>query len=172
MIITLLGYMGVGKTTIGEQLAIVLKYQFIDLDAYIEMKELQSVSEVFKTKGEIYFRKQEHFYLQEILSSNKKIVLALGGGTPCYANNMKLISGLGSISFYLQLSPNLLANRLFLEKEKRPLIKNIQSIEKLTEFIGIHLFERQVYYTSAVYTITAANLSVKKITEAIVEKLY
>ncbi len=172
MKIVLLGYMGVGKTLIGKQLSEVLGCNFIDLDAYIEEKEGKSVFEIFETRGEIYFRKQEHIYLNAILSSEKKIILAVGGGTPCYTGNISSITNENILSFYLQLSPNKLAERLFLEKENRPLIKNILTLEKLTEFIGIHLFERQYFYTQASHTIATHNLPARKVVERIVEYLY
>jgi len=172
MIFVLLGYMGVGKTTIGKHLAQILNYTFIDLDDYIEKKEQLSVSEIFKTKGEIYFRKKEHYYLKVLLSSKNKIVLAVGGGTPCYAGNMDVITKNDVESFYLQLPPNMLAKRLFNEKTGRPLINNIPTQEKLTHFIAIHLFERQSFYGMASHTINTANLTKQEITEAIVEYLY
>ena len=172
MIIVLLGYMGVGKTTIGVQLASILQYEFIDLDEFIENKENSSVSDIFKDKGEIYFRKQEHLYLKEIIASKARVVLSLGGGTPCYANNMKLVAADNVSSFYLQMNPKLLANRLFKERSKRPLIALIPTIDKLMEFIGIHLFERQAFYTLADTTISLEGLSIDETVENIVKKLY
>ena len=70
MIITLLGYMTSGKSTIGRELSQKLQYKFIDLDDYIEENEGKSIGEIFKSKGEIYFRKIEHQYLKEILNHN------------------------------------------------------------------------------------------------------
>ncbi len=173
MIIVLLGYMGAGKSVTAKQLATVLNYTFIDLDRYIEIKENQIISEIFKDKGEIYFREKENFYLTKILNNSKNIVLALGGGTPCYANNMELINThKNTISYYLQSTPKELSERLFLEKENRPLLKGITSKNKLTEFIGIHLFERQQFYYKANYILPVAGLSLKRVTEKIIEKLY
>ena len=86
-----MGYMASGKSTIGKRLAKKLNYNFIDLDDLIESKENASVSEVFKSKGEIYFRKQEALYLREQLQSKEDIILSVGGGTPCYSSNMDAI---------------------------------------------------------------------------------
>lgn len=160
MIIVLIGYMGSGKSTIGKDLAKVLNYDFIDLDDYISEKENCAIPEMFKTKGEIYFRKQETKYLNELIETSNNIVLALGGGTPCYANNLtSILEGKNVSSFYLKLSIPHLTKRLFLEKDKRPLISHLSTTEELQEFIGKHLFERTQYYSKAHYTINTDNNS-------------
>jgi shikimate kinase len=92
MKIILLGYMGSGKTTIGSSLSKKLYQNFTDLDDYIEKKENKTISEIFTEKGEIYFRKIEHVYLKQFIMDNDSYILSLGGGTPCYANNMDFIS--------------------------------------------------------------------------------
>ncbi|NRB58730.1 MAG: shikimate kinase [Winogradskyella sp.] len=169
MIIVLIGYMGSGKSTIGSQLADALEYNFIDLDDYISSSEGSSISDIFTTKGEIYFRKQEHHYLNEILSSKDNTVLSLGGGTPCYYDNMSAIAANANvISLYLKLAIPNLSQRLFNEREKRPLISHIQSQEDLTEFIGKHLFERVQFYSQAKYVINADQKSIKNILEEII----
>lgn len=172
MIITLLGYMGSGKSTIGLQLAAILEYKFIDLDNFIEEKEQLSVKKIFKTKGEIYFRKLENICLKEIYASENNIVLSLGGGTPCFSGNMDLINSENSKSIYLKLLPKSLSNRLFSEKEDRPLISHLKTEEDLVEFIAIHLFERQNFYRQATNIITADNLTVNETVENIVKVLY
>ncbi len=83
--------MGSGKTTIGNHLSEVLNYKFIDLDQAIENEEQQTISELFSKKGEIYFRKKERTILEKILSSNANIVVAIGGGTPCFGDTMRFI---------------------------------------------------------------------------------
>ena len=172
MIITLLGYMGSGKSTIGTQLATVLEYKFIDLDDFIAVKEQLSIKDIFKTKGEIYFRKKETLYLNEIITKYTNVVLSVGGGTPCYSNNMDLINTVESESIYLKLSAKSLTDRLFFEKEERPLISHLESKEALHEFIAIHLFERQNYYQQATHIVGTDNLSVKETVEAVVKTLY
>ena len=150
MIIVLIGYMGSGKSTIGKELATSLSYSFLDLDDYISDQEKASISDIFRTKGEIYFRKIETKYMEEVLNSSKNIVLALGGGTPCYGKNMDLLIDNANVkSFYLKLSVSLLVTRLFSERAKRPLISHLNTEEELLEFTGKHLFERSYYYNKA-----------------------
>jgi shikimate kinase len=168
MVIVLMGYMGSGKSTVGKQLASVLDYNFIDLDDYIIEREKITIANIFNQKGEIYFRKVESQSLKDILSSKDNIVLALGGGTPCYANNLNLIKKQENVkSYYLKLSIPFLSKRLFNEKESRPIISHLKTIENLQEFVGKHLFERVQYYSNANYTIEADNKTLKGITEDI-----
>ena len=91
MIVVLLGYMGSGKSTIGRLLAAKLNSKFQDLDDYIEDFQKCSVSTIFKTKGEIYFRKIEAAAVKELCSNQTDLVLALGGGTPCYSDTMPFL---------------------------------------------------------------------------------
>jgi shikimate kinase len=173
MKIILMGYMGSGKSTIGLQLANILGFTFVDLDAYIEAKESSSIPELFKSKGEIYFRKKESSYLKELLNTNESSVIALGGGTPCYGINLQLILETDNAkSVYLKLSIPSLVKRLELEKSKRPLISHLKTQEELTEFIGKHLFERSPYYSQANEIIIADEKSVDDIVEAIILKLF
>lgn len=172
MIIILLGYMGSGKSTLGKGLATILKYDFLDLDDFISKKENRSVPELFEKKGEIYFRKIESQYLAEILDVSHNLVLALGGGTPCYGNNMSLlISNPNVRTFYLKLSIPHLAARLFPERENRPLINHLDSEADLQEFIGKHLFERTHYYNQAHFIVQTDHNSKQQVLEAILTQL-
>lgn len=148
MQIVLLGYMGSGKTTIGKLLAERLQLKFLDLDLLIEASEGTKISDIFKEKGEIYFRKKEASSLRQVLSSDDDCVLSIGGGTPCYANNMHAINTATEHGIYLKVALTELVERLQKEKSKRPLIANIPN-EELSEFIGKHLFERSYYYNQA-----------------------
>jgi shikimate kinase len=154
--------MSSGKSTIGKHLADKLFLPFIDLDIYIEKKEKKSVSDIFKNKGEIYFRLIEHKYLKEILISDQKVVLSLGGGTPCYADNMNLINTANAISFYLQTSIKVLVDRLTKEKDDRPLIASLED-NKISEFVAKHLFERRVFYEKANFIIKTEGKSKSEI---------
>lgn len=149
--IVLLGYMASGKSTIGERLASALHIRFVDLDRYIAEQEQKSITEIFDLKGEVYFRKKELHYLEELLTSEESIVLALGGGTPTLFGAMDLIKQ-NSTSFYLNASIKSLLQRLKPKKNERPLLANI-SDEILEEYIAVHLFERNTYYFKADYTI-------------------
>ncbi len=164
--------MGSGKSTIGKELATLLKYNFLDLDDYISEKENATISDIFKDKGEIYFRKKETEYLKEIIDSYNDIVLALGGGTPCYGNNLKILNDDKKVvTIYLKLSIPLLAKRLYSERDNRPLISHLSSEEELLEFIGKHIFERTQYYNQAQHIITTDHQTKKDILEAILLEL-
>lgn len=150
MKLVLLGYMGVGKSTLGRLLAEAFKLKFIDLDSYIENKEQLKIPELFQQKGEIYFRKAESLALQEIISKENDFILSLGGGTPVYGNNMKTIVEAKDVtSVYLKLHINELVDRLFLEKHSRPIISHYTDKSEFEEFVRKHLFERQQFYYMA-----------------------
>ncbi len=165
MKIILLGYMASGKSTISKSLGTILGIKALDLDDYIVEKENNSIKNIFKSKGEIYFRKQESYYLSELLLSNENFVLALGGGTPCYSNNMDLIKSQPN-SFYLKANLNTLFERLRNDKENRPLVSELND-EKLKEFIAKHLFERSPYYDQAAHRINIDQKSVENILDEI-----
>lgn len=173
MILVLIGYMASGKSTLGKVLATKLNYSFIDLDDYIEEEEKKSVNDIFKTKGEIYFRRQETNYLKNILSSKNNLVLSLGGGTPCYSGNMEIIIEAENVtSIYLKASIPTLVERLKTEKSKRPLIAHIKTDELLAEFIGKHLFERTQFYNQAQVTISTDNKNENDIIEELICELF
>lgn len=171
MKIVLLGYMGSGKSTIGKYLSTKMNTPFIDLDSYIEEKEKMSISQLFDTKGEIYFRKQEGIYLKEILDSKSDYILALGGGTPCYGINMQYIQNSKAISFYLKCSIPFLVNRLKEGKRNRPLISNLNE-EQLLEYIGKHLFERAPFYEQSNFKVVIDNKSIEEVYCDIVVQLH
>lgn len=165
MKIVLLGYMASGKSTIGRILAEKKQISFIDLDTYIEEKEKMSVSDVFKEKGEIYFRKQEHVYLKELLDKNEDFVLSLGGGTPCYAGNMNVLLSYNDVtSIYLKTSIQTIMERLVNEKSQRPLVASLNE-DELAEFIAKHLFERSYYYNQATHKLVVDNKDVNETVE-------
>ena len=144
--------MGSGKSTVGKHLAALLSLQFIDLDDYIEKAEGISIPAIFKNRGELYFRKKEHYYLKEVCAGKNDFILSTGGGTPCYSTNLETILMATKNVFYLKVSISELVNRLSKEKSERPLIKSIPE-DDLPEFIGKHLFERNQYYNRANHTI-------------------
>lgn len=166
MKIVLLGYMGSGKSTIGKLLAKSLKMRFLDLDSCIEDIEKAKISTVFKEKGEVYFRKMEASTLREIITKEEDFVLSIGGGTPCYANNMDAIANMTANGVYLQVGLVELVERLEKEKEDRPLIADILN-EELPEFIGKHLFERSFFYNQANHIVKCDGKSAKQITSEI-----
>ncbi|MFM1879691.1 MAG: hypothetical protein RLZZ241_2557 [Bacteroidota bacterium] len=168
MVIVLLGYMGSGKSTVGKELAQEIGVSFTDLDDFIEAQMGQSISQIFHYKGEIFFRKKEHELLTAWFEMHNSGVLALGGGTPCYAGNMKLIGKYTQKVIYLQLTVPSLVARLRDEQDQRPLIAQL-SAEAMPEFIGNHLFERSAFYTQANFTLKCDAKSVLEIVAQIRE---
>jgi len=163
--IVLIGYMGVGKTSVAKELGKITNLEVVDLDDLIEQKENKTIEELFRTKGELYFRKLEHQILAALLVNEKSFILSTGGGTPCYYNNHLLLEQNNINSIYLQASINTLSERLQNEKQKRPLIKDLNSVE-LKEFIGKHLFERSYFYHKA---LNKVNIDAKSITQIVAE---
>jgi shikimate kinase len=173
MKIVLLGYMGSGKTAVAKQLAIALHYSFVDLDIAIEEDQKLSLKQLFENKGELYFRSKEGLVLNSILKDSEDVVLALGGGTPCYGNVMqKLTHTQDVLTIYLNTEIDTLTNRLFLQLQTRPLISHISDKEVLRDFIRKHLFERGFYYHQAHYKIAVDKKSVQEIVREIVALLF
>ncbi|REC55338.1 shikimate kinase [Chryseobacterium piscium] len=170
MIISLVGYMGSGKSHISKILSDKINFKLIDLDKEISRRNKLTIPEIFEKKGEIYFRKLERETLEEILATQENIVLSLGGGTPVYYNNMEIINN-NSASVFLRASICTLAERISKQKEKRPLIAKIAD-EDLPEFIAKHLFERNVYYSKAQLSINTDQKNPEDIIQEIIEKLY
>ena len=172
MKIFLLGYMASGKSYIGKRLAERIDQKFIDFDAEIEKREKSTISEIFATRGEIYFRKLERKVLEEMIGLDADAVVSLGGGTPCYGDNMELIKKMNSgTSFYLKLEVGTLTGRLELEKDHRPMISHLENKEDLEEFIRKHLFERGFYYNQSDHVIKCDSKSSEEIIDEILEKL-
>ena len=162
MKIVLLGYMASGKSSVGKLLSIKLSMKFLDLDDYIINKEGMSIAEIFEKKGEVYFRVIENKYLKEVLNTKDQFILALGGGTPCYANNMEEINKGDTVSIYLQGKTKTMIDRLIKKKSKRPLIASLAD-DKIPEFVAKHLFERRMYYELAKITVEIDAKSKKEV---------
>lgn len=170
MITILIGYMGSGKSAIGRKISKRMNVNIIDLDDCIEEGENMTIPEIFEAKGEVYFRKKESEYLKELIESKQDQIISLGGGTPCYGDNMKLILKATPNVFYLKASIDTLLKRLVKGKENRPLIKNI-SDEELPEFIGKHLFERNYYYMQSHKIINVDDFTRKEVAVKIIQIL-
>tara|TARA_B100000214_G_scaffold230726_1_gene168196 strand:+ start:184 stop:690 length:507 start_codon:yes stop_codon:yes gene_type:complete len=154
----LIGFMGVGKTTIGKLFALQKNLKFIDIDKEIELRYQQSILDIYKNKGEEYFRKLETEVLVSISNSQ---VVACGGGLPIYNNNMSFIKNSGK-SIYLKATNKKLFERLVDNFKKRPLIKNMTK-KHLNKFIKEELTKREKIYSMADYTIDISDLSKKDI---------
>jgi shikimate kinase len=170
MKVVFVGYMGSGKSLVGKLLAKKLEVPFYDLDAIIEEKEHQSISELFETKGEIYFRKIENNILKLVLQKTESFVLSLGGGTPCYHNNHELLQDDEIVSFYLKATSAKIVERLQDEKDARPLLASINN-DQLLDFITKHLFDRSFYYHQVNHVIAIDEKSVEQLVDEIQMKL-
>ena len=164
----LMGYMGSGKTVVGKHLSKSINYNFYDLDNFIELGENKKVLDIFHDHNEVYFRKLENKYLKLLSNKTEKKIISLGGGTPCFENNQKIIQNVSnSTSVYLKCTVEELHKRLTKGKSKRPIISHIKSSIELKEFINKHLFERSFYYEKAKLKINTDDLQVFEISKHI-----
>jgi shikimate kinase len=168
--VILIGYMAVGKTTIARFLAQKMNLKWVDLDKIIEEKMNLSIKELFQQKGEIYFRKIEHEIFKELVKKNEKLIISLGGGTPCYANNHLFLNGDEVVSIYLQASIAVIFDRLKEVKSERPLVVN-QNDENLKAFIAKNLFDRSFFYNQATFKICVDAKTPEEITDEICQLL-
>jgi len=169
MIISLLGYMGSGKSHISKNLSQKINFTLIDLDQKISEHHQQTIPEIFQNRGEIFFRKEEKRVLEEILNSRENIILSLGGGTPVYYNNMEIINE-KSKSVFLRGSVKTLTERVLLQKHTRPLISKLEDSD-VPEFIAKHLFERNPYYSQAHFTVDTDSKNANIISDEIIKLL-
>ncbi len=154
--IFLIGMMGSGKSYWTKKISKWIKSAGYDLDDLIEMNEEKTITELFKDDGEEYFRKTEAKILRWF-KEKKKFVLATGGGTPCFSDNMSWMKKEG-IVIWLDESVEVLVERLDSEKEHRPLIANLDKTQ-LTQFIQDKLIERHVFYQQADYRLGSDKIS-------------
>ena len=167
MKIYLIGFMGSGKSYIGKRLSAELGFQFLDLDEVIETAEKQTIANVFKTKGEDYFRNLESEHLKNT-KELKNIIISTGGGTPCFFGNMDWMNENGKTTF-LNPTVDILFQRLESEITKRPILAN-QSDETLRLFISQKLENRLKYYEKAHLIINIATFE-QNIIQEIKDKL-
>jgi shikimate kinase len=156
--------MGSGKSTLGRRLAEHLNLQFVDMDHYIEMRNHKTVPQIFADEGENEFRKKERKALDE-LSEFSDIVIATGGGAPCFFDNIEVMNKTGK-TIYLNIDPSILADRLLKSKTERPLIKG-KSCEELVAFIDETLNKRNHFYKQAKFHVTRPDIDLKEIEEMI-----
>lgn len=151
----LIGYMGSGKSTLGRLVAALTPLQFIDLDQYIENRHHKSISHIFEHQGEEEFRRIENNLLREV-ADFENVVVACGGGTPCFMDNMEIINSHG-LSVWLEAPVDTLHDRLMKGRQKRPLIAGMDS-PTLRRFIEDALRQRQPYYAKAQQRFNTARL--------------
>ncbi len=156
MKIFLIGFMGTGKTFWGKKWAQRLNYFFIDLDEKIEEKVGLPITAIFESKGETYFRELETLVLKEMIDQNN-VIIACGGGTPCFHNNMKWMNEHGK-TVYLSRTPTELFKHVARETNKRPLLKDLNDTEILN-FIEQKLQDRLPFYTQASITLHSDHIN-------------
>jgi shikimate kinase len=164
MRIYLVGYMGSGKSTLGRKLAKISDCHFIDLDKYIEERHCQTVPQIFAEEGEAAFREKEQKALHEV-SEFSDVVVATGGGAPCFFDNMALMNVTG-ITIFLDIHPEILARRLLKSKTDRPLIRG-KSPEELQKFIAENLARRRPFYEQARLRIDREDIAPEEIIKLI-----
>lgn len=158
--IYLIGMPGSGKTTLGKKLAIEQGVSFADLDAIIELKEGRTIREIFKENGESHFRDLEAAALRELAATTEAIVVATGGGTPCFRDNMNVMNTSG-VTIYLDVPVEELLRRLEADKsDDRPLLAEAQNrSERLKELLSRRLKDyRKAKVQVSGAQITAAQL--------------
>lgn len=158
--IFLIGFMGSGKSHWGKIWAARHRYHFIDLDDALEQEEQSSVTAIFETKGEDYFRQKEAIMLRT-LETHKQVLVACGGGTACFFDNISWMKEHGTIVF-LEAPPATILNNILTQESKRPLVKNLNEAELLF-FIEQKLKERDRYYSQAHFIKQVEDLNEKSI---------
>lgn len=160
----LMGLMGSGKSYLGKKLAGKLSLDFIDLDELIEQKESMTIPEIFEKYGEAKFRELEQKYLRELIPK-EGVVIALGGGTPCNPDTIKLLNECGE-TVYLQVDIDVLVERLKDQTDHRPLLKDKSPLE-IKDLLVKMKAVREPFYVQAKYRIDAGNLNEERIDQIV-----
>ena len=160
MRIFLIGFMGSGKSTMGRALASELKLNFIDLDTFLEEKYFRTIPQIFAEEGEEGFRRKERKILEEV-STFDDVIVATGGGAPCFFDNMDLMNNSG-FCIFLDVNKESLVSRLIHAKIERPLIKG-KTQEELEHFIEGMMEKRRPFYEKARYILKGNEISVDQV---------
>ena len=166
--IFLIGYMGAGKTTLGKAFARALGLSFIDLDWYIEERFHKTIRELFTERGEETFRDLERRMLHEA-GEFEDVVISVGGGTPCFFDNVDYMNSVGETVF-LDVDIHVLFRRLKIAKQQRPLLDG-KTDEELMTFIQEALQKRLPFYTRAKHTFNGERLEDRHQIQQSVERL-
>ena len=166
--IFLIGYMGAGKTTLGKAFARAMGLTFIDLDWYIEERFHKTIRELFTERGEDAFRDLERRMLHEA-GEFEDVVISVGGGTPCFFDNVEYMNSVGETVF-LDVDIRVLFRRLKIAKQQRPLLDG-KSDEELMAFIQEALQKRLPFYTRAKHVFNGEKLEDRHQIQQSVERL-
>ncbi len=166
MKIYLNGFMGAGKTHWGRLISQKMTLPFFDLDEQVVNAESKSIPEIFELEGEEYFRVKEKEVLHIISESHDSFVMACGGGSPCYFNNIEYMNKSG-LTVWINTPASILYERLLKEKESRPLLKALGD-DQLRGFIHKKFSDRKIYYEQCRVTVEDEEISIDKF----IEKLF
>ncbi len=153
----IVGYMYSGKSTVGKQLAKMLKYDFVDTDVLFQNQYNTSISDYFSEHGEAKFREAERQILEDLRDYPNNVVISTGGGLPCFNNTMDLMRDMG-IVIYLKASVNAIFRRFDRSLAQRPLLAGLSREEAIRK-IETHLSEREAFYERANVTISAESVN-------------
>ena len=154
--------MGSGKSTLGRMLAARLNLAFIDLDTFLEEKYFRTIPQIFAEEGEAGFRKKEQKVLHEV-SAFDDVIVATGGGAPCFFDNMEVMNNTG-FCIFLDVDTDSLVNRLIHAKTERPIIKG-KSADELHYFIDGMMLKRRPYYEKARYILKGNEIKPEQVIE-------
>jgi shikimate kinase len=160
----LVGYMGVGKTTLGKRLANAMDISSYDLDEAIIDNEGVTIEEIFSRKGEQQFREIESRMLLDFCYRKESFVLSTGGGTASSEGNMRAMKKAGTV-VWLHLPVGIIQSRLA-QSEKRPLLQN-KSPEERNDFIRAHFAERQPQYEKAHLKFDVSQMNSERLAELV-----
>jgi shikimate kinase len=142
-----IGFMGCGKTHWGRLVSQKLELPFFDLDQKIEEQAGKKINEIFKQEGEEHFRQLEKEIMHLLTESHESFVMATGGGTPCYYNNIDYMKKQGT-TIWINCSVDCLYQRLSIDKNERPLIRNLSG-DQLHAYITKKFGDRKIFYQQA-----------------------
>ena len=141
--VILIGFMGSGKTTVGLRLSYRLRRPVIDTDKEIEREEQRTISDIFATDGEAYFRDRETACLRKLIGSANQQIISVGGGLPVREQNRELLHKLGQV-FYLRAKEETIYERVK-DDTTRPLLQGNDPLSKIRALLN----ERDPYYKAA-----------------------
>lgn len=168
--VVLVGLPGSGKSTFGRQLALELKFPYLDLDHQIEEKYQLKIPEIFSTYGEGKFREWETETLSDLLLRDSSFILATGGGAPCFNDNMDLINA-SSISVYLDVPLESISNRLRVSKvQNRPMFHGLDQGEITLKLKSLQT-ERDFFYRQAKIKLSGEDFSAELLMYELINRL-
>jgi len=164
--VALIGFMGMGKTAVGQALAKKLNKEFVELDSLIEHKAGKSIPEIFQQDGEIAFRELEIEVTKEV-TKGKNLIIACGGGVVLNKINIDRLRN-ESIIVYLAASPRIILKRILNDGEERPLLKTPNKALEIQELLK---FRKPFYERAADIKINTSKLDIDSVVEQIISKL-